>query len=624
MILMRRAEMGVMLCESWKKGFGGMGRKCRMCVEMGRLRCGGEGAMRNRMVGWIYCDDGNKEDGDGCSSDCRQEVGYICYPKDNETKDTCYELCGDGIQFTHTEEENYCDDGNSYSGDGCSRDCKVEEGFTCSGGSATSKDVCKRECAVKNCKGCIGESYLQCYVCKNGYDLQDDFSCETSSVPENVKQMGSATTAASGAATSVAVGISILSMSSPMAVWFLANQFQLFSLLLLANAELPESIIAYINNNGIFSFSMDFIPVMNNPSENMLTSQVHRNQSNEQLGNIGLESESSLVNLGGIMCTLLMLGMAHLVIYVLPRPVYPVGDTSCKARASRVLTKLCEAFKLGVYVRLGLEGFQFVLLSSFSESKSMQLSSISSVISTCFGVMCLCACIAFWGLTVLVSLRGSSETEIERSKLDEFKAGLRESKAAQLYTPVLLLRRVWFVLWLVCWLGSAPTLSVGGLIGFQSLYLLCLIFVRPFQEKANNLIELINEIIFSLLTCVLLQVNTESRWTGIIQTVFVMAMMANTVIVTMILTVVFIIQIKRKCENTNPNVLRSNKVINTTDMSINNLQRMRKFTRNECSSSAISLESNIVSKIPIPISKTPPIQPPDINSKVPPREEFKF
>lgn len=35
-----------------------------------------------------------------------------------------------------------CDDGNNIDGDGCSRDCKIEKGYSCVGGSPNSPDTC--------------------------------------------------------------------------------------------------------------------------------------------------------------------------------------------------------------------------------------------------------------------------------------------------------------------------------------------------------------------------------------------------------------------------------------------------------------------------------------------------
>ncbi|EKX40454.1 hypothetical protein GUITHDRAFT_113482 [Guillardia theta CCMP2712] len=47
---------------------------------------------------------------------------------------TCAPICGDGLK----QPEEGCDDGNTDLGDGCSSHCTVEEGFVCSTGSTTS------------------------------------------------------------------------------------------------------------------------------------------------------------------------------------------------------------------------------------------------------------------------------------------------------------------------------------------------------------------------------------------------------------------------------------------------------------------------------------------------------
>ncbi len=109
------------------------------------------------------CDDGNTNNGDGCSNACAIESGFTCTGPLNglsactggacgngvvnagETCDaatlptaTCdvdctTRVCGDGIRNTATPEA--CDDGNTINGDGCSSTCTLEvgttPGFTC-------------------------------------------------------------------------------------------------------------------------------------------------------------------------------------------------------------------------------------------------------------------------------------------------------------------------------------------------------------------------------------------------------------------------------------------------------------------------------------------------------------
>ena len=88
-------------------------------------------AATRRWGGLEECDDGNAEDGDGCSSECMIEVGYSCthyavppYPCGTYA-DVCRPVCGDGLLLgSEVDDAGYCDDGNLVSGDGCSSGCR--------------------------------------------------------------------------------------------------------------------------------------------------------------------------------------------------------------------------------------------------------------------------------------------------------------------------------------------------------------------------------------------------------------------------------------------------------------------------------------------------------------------
>ncbi len=82
------------------------------------------------------CDDGNNTDGDGCSADCSAVTpGWQCRVPGKK----CVPLCGDGVI---TGSEN-CDDGNAVSGDGCSSTCLTEPGASCpTAGMPCSKAEC--------------------------------------------------------------------------------------------------------------------------------------------------------------------------------------------------------------------------------------------------------------------------------------------------------------------------------------------------------------------------------------------------------------------------------------------------------------------------------------------------
>jgi cysteine-rich repeat protein len=83
------------------------------------------------------CDDGNRFSGDGCSFDCESE-----------------ETCGNGVVDFVVGEQ--CDDGNLVGNDGCEADCKLPRcgdhvlntaaGEECDDGNQTDGDGCSRDC----------------------------------------------------------------------------------------------------------------------------------------------------------------------------------------------------------------------------------------------------------------------------------------------------------------------------------------------------------------------------------------------------------------------------------------------------------------------------------------------
>jgi len=130
------------------------------------------------------CDDGNSLNGDGCSADCRSDetcgnglvdigVGEVCDDGNTEDGDGCSAdcmmgpVCGDGA--VHTPEQ--CDDGNMVGGDGCSADCLsnetcgnfvVDPGEECDDGNFDAGDGCSAVCTFERCGNGILEAGEEC------------------------------------------------------------------------------------------------------------------------------------------------------------------------------------------------------------------------------------------------------------------------------------------------------------------------------------------------------------------------------------------------------------------------------------------------------------------------------
>jgi len=143
--------------------------------------CGGSVCGNSKKEPNEECDDGNKTNGDGCSSTCKIEVPNI--------------VCGNNKKEVGEE----CDDGNKTNGDGCSSICKIEtvlaesvcgnniieegeecDGNTCEFGSCTVDCTCpgnpakadfgiiKRDSVVKSSDGLYSTIVYTILLVNNG------------------------------------------------------------------------------------------------------------------------------------------------------------------------------------------------------------------------------------------------------------------------------------------------------------------------------------------------------------------------------------------------------------------------------------------------------------------------
>ncbi|CAD8127669.1 unnamed protein product [Paramecium sonneborni] len=93
------------------------------------------------LAGNEQCEDGNTNKYDGCyqcqyscsqnCSDCLNGICLICNLGFLLINNNCMNICGDGILYS----EEQCDDGNQQDGDGCSKLCEIESDWICKQGT---------------------------------------------------------------------------------------------------------------------------------------------------------------------------------------------------------------------------------------------------------------------------------------------------------------------------------------------------------------------------------------------------------------------------------------------------------------------------------------------------------
>ena len=120
------------------------------------------------------CDDGNTNNGDGCSSTCTTEFGFTCT---GTQPSSCSTSCGDGKKAS-TEA---CDDGNATANDGCTN-CAVNFGYSCSGTQPSAcTNVCGSTCDATHSSGATCGTGKCVYTgCSTGFA-----NCDTSGTDTN-------------------------------------------------------------------------------------------------------------------------------------------------------------------------------------------------------------------------------------------------------------------------------------------------------------------------------------------------------------------------------------------------------------------------------------------------------
>lgn len=143
------------------------------------------------------CDDGNTDDGDGCSAACEVENGFECMGEPS----ACASVCGDGLVAS----DELCDDGNTDDGDGCAATCEPEDGYECTGqpsdctgicgdgvligdeacddGNTDDGDGCSSACEPENGFECMGEPSVCASICGDGLVASDEPCDDMNVVP---------------------------------------------------------------------------------------------------------------------------------------------------------------------------------------------------------------------------------------------------------------------------------------------------------------------------------------------------------------------------------------------------------------------------------------------------------
>ena len=251
--------------------------------------------------------------------------------------------------------------------------------------------------------------------------------------------------AVAGAAGGASALFSFWNLSTPTGLWITMNQFQLILLLLLTKSNIPKSIVDYLAGLKATTWSFNFIPFKDIPGFGILVNNLDSKSKKKELSYFGVISGSTFANNFSLMWILMIIVVIHSIFMILN--TFVRKRMKSKKKWTKWMEKVYQFFTFSCYIRLFLEAYIFLLLTSFSELYQLNTSSTSKIVSLLF------AFIGAWIWVTIVSfswINWYKFKNIEKTDnyipLKELFSGIRAGKFSRLYTTLLLSRRVLFVM----------------------------------------------------------------------------------------------------------------------------------------------------------------------------------
>jgi hypothetical protein len=103
----------------------------------------------------------------------------------------------------------------------------------------------------------------------------------------------------------------------------------------------------------------------------------------------------------------------------------------------------------------------------------------------------------------------------------EYFSGIKDEWIPRAYSSTFLLKRFFLCLIVIVFSFATQMIRISLFCGIQVLSCCFVLIIRPFNTIKINIVEIINEVIFSVLSLLLLYLNKESRWEKYLQYIYI-------------------------------------------------------------------------------------------------------
>ena len=316
--------------------------------------------------------------------------------------------------------------------------------------------------SIQNWIKCSSSSSSMCISWNTGYNLvsglckviQPKSQSTSSNAPSSTAESIKKTSQSIFASTSgVVVLFSLINFSSVSSIWSMANQIQIFFLLLLTRAYIPVDIVTVITGMDIILNPTNYlqsekISIFDSTLENFKFEL-----SNSELNLLDIKSSSTIYNILPSLKSIIYVMIVHLIVALL----YKIFKSLNEPRKWRkfwfvwkwIIYKAFIILTFGYYIRYILEINQYALISSVNEIYYFNFSNAYRIASFTIAIILAMLWLVLVFIVFWISLSSYEVVEDMHNLIGEFYSGIKMSRKAKLYVVVLMTRRVLFVVLLI-------------------------------------------------------------------------------------------------------------------------------------------------------------------------------
>ena len=181
-----------------------------------------------------------------------------------------------------------------------------------------------------------------------------------------------------------------------------------------------------------------------------------------------------------------------------------------------------------LYIRLMMEAFLFMAISTVSELHHFDTSSSVTIGSLVFGFIFALLLVAFVSLIMFEIIRAHPELNSTRQWMfTELFNGIKNSTEARLYPLLLVLSHVLCVFIVIVFHYFSLQLKIGLFSLVQILFCAYLIKSRPFDERRDNISQIINQVLYCILCLSLFHLKDREDWGEVIESIFIICLLSG-------------------------------------------------------------------------------------------------